>query len=90
MKRLDIHVHCDSTDKAELDILADACRKQNTIAALSGGLRYGGHDFAPNETVVEICKQYPDCFVPLAKLDLWETADPSEVYKYAEMGGKGC
>lgn len=89
MKRLDIHVHCDSTDKAQLDYLADVCRKQNTIAALSGGLRYGGHDFAPNETVVEICKQYPDCFVPLAKLDLWETADPSEVYKYAEMGVKG-
>ena len=52
MKRLDIHVHCDSTDKAELDILADACRKQNTIAALSGGLRYGGHDFAPNEFAI--------------------------------------
>ena len=27
--------------------------------------------------------------VPLAKLDLWETADPAEVYHYAEKGVKG-
>ena len=89
MKYLDMHVHCDSTDKAQLDILAKTARDSETVLALSGGLRYGGHDFAPNETVVEICKQYPDCFVPLAKLDLWETADPAEVYRYAEMGVKG-
>lgn len=84
-----MHVHCDSTRKDELDILAAACRKAETIAALSGGLRYGGHDYAPNEEVVKICRDYPDCFVPLAKLDLWETADPGEVYRYAEMGVKG-
>ncbi len=89
MKYLDFHVHCDSTDPAELDILAKNARDNSTILALSGGLRYGGHDFAPNETVVEICKRYPDCFVPLAKLDLWESADPSEVYRYAEMGVRG-
>ena len=40
-----MHVHCDSTRKDELDILAAACRKAETIAALSGGLRYGGHDY---------------------------------------------
>lgn len=89
MKRLDFHVHCDSNNPVKLDILANACRQHNTIAALSGGLRYGGHDFLPNEEVVEICKRYPDCFLPLAKLDLWETASPDEVYKYAEMGVRG-
>ncbi|MCI5779456.1 MAG: amidohydrolase family protein [Lentisphaeria bacterium] len=89
MKYLDMHVHCDSTDKDQLDILAKTARDGETILALSGGLRYGGHDFAPNETVIEICKRYPDCFIPLAKLDLWETADPNEVYRYAEMGVKG-
>ena len=55
----------------------------------SGGLRYGGHDFLPNDEVIAICRKYPDCFVPLAKLDLWETADPAEVYHYAEKGVKG-
>lgn len=89
MKRLDLHVHCDSNDPGKLDILANECRRHETIIALSGGLRYGGHDYLPNEEVIEICKRYPDCFLPLAKLDLWETASPDEVYKYAEMGVRG-
>jgi predicted TIM-barrel fold metal-dependent hydrolase len=89
MKRLDYHVHFNSTDKAQLDILAKTARENSTILALSGGLRYGGYDFPPNEVVIEHCKQYPDCFLPLAKLDLWETADPAEVYHYAEMGVRG-
>jgi len=89
MKYLDMHVHCNSNDKNLLDILAKTARDSETILALSGGLRYGGHDFLPNEEVVEICKRYPDCFIPLAKLDLWETADPDEVYRYAEMGVRG-
>ena len=89
MKRLDIHCHADSTKKEDLDKLAAAAREHETIVAISGGLRYGGHSYAPNEEVIAFCKDYPDCFVPLAKLDLWKTADPSEVYKYAEMGAKG-
>ncbi|MBO7152365.1 MAG: hypothetical protein J6W67_01050, partial [Lentisphaeria bacterium] len=71
MKYFDFHVHCDSSKKEELDILAKNARESRTICGLSGGLRYGGHDFETNETVLEICKKYPDCFVPLAKLDLW-------------------
>ena len=70
MKYIDMHVHCNSGDKALLDTLAQTARDNETILALSGGLRYGGHDYLPNETVIEICKQYPDCFIPLAKLDL--------------------
>ena len=87
--RLDIHVHCDSNDPQKLQALAETCRERGTIVCLSGGLRYGGHDFLPNDEVIEICKKYPDCFLPLAKLDLWETADPAEVYHYAEKGVKG-
>ena len=34
MKRLDLHVHCDSNDPVKLDILANACRQHNTIAAI--------------------------------------------------------
>ena len=87
--RLDIHVHCDSGNPALLETLAEICRSRNTIICLSGGVRYGGHDFLPNDDVISICKRYPDCFLPLAKLDLWETADPAEVYHYAEKGVKG-
>ena len=89
MTRLDIHVHCNSNDPEKLNILAEQCRREGTIACFSGGLRYGGHDFLPNDEVIEICRRYPDCFVPLAKLDLWETADPAEVYHFAEKGVKG-
>ena len=89
MTRLDIHVHCNSNDPEKLDFLAEQCRREGTIACFSGGLRYGGHDFLPNDEVIAICRRYPDCFVPLAKLDLWETADPAEVYHYAEKGVKG-
>ena len=89
MKRLDFHVHFNSTDRDQIEILAKTAREAETILALSGGLRYGGYDFPPNETVIETCKKYPDCFLPLAKLDLWETADPAEVYHYAEMGVRG-
>ena len=67
---LDIHVHCDSGDPAKLDFLAETCRSRHTVICLSGGLRYGGHDFLPNDEVIAICKRYPDCFLPLAKLDL--------------------
>ena len=89
MTRLDIHVHCNSNDPEKLNLLAEQCRREGTIACFSGGLRYGGHDFLPNDEVIEICRRYPDCFVPLAKLDLWETADPAEVYHFAEKGVKG-
>lgn len=84
-----MHVHCNSNDPAKLDQLAAFCRGRQTIICFSGGLRYGGHDYLPNDEVVEICKRYPDCFLPFAKLDLWETADPAEVYHYAEKGVKG-
>lgn len=89
MKRLDIHVHCDSNDPEKLDIIAAECRRLQTIIAFSGGPGYGGFDYVPNEEVVEICKRYPDCFLPLAKLTLWDTASADEVYKYAEMGVRG-
>ena len=89
MTRLDMHVHCNSNNMNDLTFLAEQCRRMGTMICLSGGLRYGGHDYTPNEEVIEISKKFPDCFIPLAKLDLWETADPDEVYRYVEMGAKG-
>ena len=88
MTRIDMHVHCDSSDPDKLAVLAETCRKLDCYACLSGGLRYGERDFLPNDEVLEICKRYPE-FIPFAKLDLWETADPAEVYRYAEKGAKG-
>ncbi len=87
---LDFHAHCNSDDKDLVKAYVENCEKNETIAALSGGLRYGGHDFVPNEGVIEICRQYPHNLVPLAKIDLWDTApDVSELRRYVDMGVKG-
>ena len=69
MTRLDMHVHCNSTDINDLTFLAEQCRRMGTMICLSGGLRYGGHDYAPNEEVIEICKKFPDCFILLFRAD---------------------
>ena len=87
---LDFHAHCNSDDKELVRAYVETCEKNETIAALSGGLRYGGHDFVPNEGVIEICRQYPHNLVPLAKIDLWDKApDVSELRRYVDMGVKG-
>ena len=86
---IDFHAHFNNGEPEKVRAFVANCEKNNCFSVVSGGLRYGGHDYLPNETVIEICKQYPDCFIPLAKLDLWETADPDEVYRYAEMGVRG-
>lgn len=87
---LDIHAHCNTADPALLRKYAENCKKNETMAALSGGLHYGGHDYVPNEDVVKICKEYSEVFLPLAKIDLTDTPpDPAEVRRYADMGVKG-
>ena len=87
---LDFHAHCNSGDPADVLAYVRNCEKNNTMAALSGGLHYGGHDYLPNEEVVKICRQYPHNLVPLAKIDLWDTPpDPAELHHYADMGVRG-
>jgi len=89
MKRLDFHVHFNSDDIKDIEHLADTCRSMSTYAAMSGGLRYGEHDMCPNEVVLDYCKKYSDCLIPLARFDLWDTVEPDLVYRYAEAGFKG-
>ncbi len=84
-----MHVHFDSTDRAMLDTLAQTARKSSTMLVLSGGPGYGEYDMPPNEDVIKYCREYSDCFMPMAKLTMNETADPAEVYHYAEMGACG-
>ena len=87
---LDFHAHCNSDDPAELRAFVENSEKNNIMTALSGGLHYGGHDYLPNEEVVKICKAYPNNLVPLAKIDLWDSApDVSLIRKYVDMGVKG-
>ena len=89
MKRLDFHCHADTAEPAAWDALAQTCRSINTVVAICGGLRYGECDYLPNDDVLKMCARSPEWLIPLAKLDLWQTADPDEVYRYAEAGFKG-
>lgn len=89
MKRFDIHVHFNLDDPERVAFFVKTCREHKTVAAMSGGLRYGGHDYLPNEQVLAWCRKYPDCLVPMAKLDLWDKADIDQVYRYADAGFKG-
>ncbi|MFA6930504.1 MAG: amidohydrolase family protein [Lentisphaeria bacterium] len=87
---IDMHVHCNSDDPAELRAFVQTCEKNETIAALSGGLHYGGHDYLPNERVLEICREFPHNLVPLAKIDLWDTVpDLWELRRYTDSGVRG-
>ncbi len=89
MKRLDFHVHFNTTDPELIERFVAECRRRSTIAAMSGGPRYGGKDYVPNEQVLAFCRHDSDCLVPLAKLDLWDKADPDQVHRYVEAGFKG-
>lgn len=89
MKRLDFHIHCDAGDPKQIKELLHLCEINETIVCLSGGLRYGGHDYLPNEEVLKICGQAPEWMIPLAKFDLWDQVDPDQVRRYADAGFRG-
>ena len=87
---VDFHIHCNSSDPEQVKQLAETCEKYEVAAALVGGLRYGATDYVPNEQVIQICREYPDLFYPLAKIDLWEAPpNPDEASRLAEAGVRG-
>jgi predicted TIM-barrel fold metal-dependent hydrolase len=87
---LDFHAHCNSSESTLLRKFAETYEAGNAIAVLSGGLRYGAHDYETNEKVITVCREYSGLFVPMARIDLWDTPpDPAQVHYYAELGAKG-
>lgn len=88
--KIDFHAHCDTSDPAKVREFVQTYEARNTIACLVGGSLYGGYDMVPNEEVIKICAQYPDRLIPLAKIDLLDTApDIGQLHYYAEKGVKG-
>ena len=88
MRNLDFHFHCSTDTPEAVTATAHTAKEQNTVICLSGGLHYGGHDYVPNEQVLEICKRNPEWFIPLAKFDLWDGIDADQIYRFKEAGFK--
>ena len=84
--KLDLHVHCNSEDPVLVEQLLMTIREQQTVIALSGGLRYGEHDYAPNEFVLALAQREPQWVIPVARFDLWDQVDVALVDRYADAG----
>ena len=84
---VDFHCHSNSLDPQVIDEFVRVYAEQDMLCCLSGGLRYGAHDYVPNEETLAIAKKYPSQLRALAKIDLWDTEiDTSMIYRYADMG----
>ena len=87
---IDFHCHCNSNDPQVIAEFVRTYEEHGVIGCLSGGSRYGAHDYVPNEETLEIAKKYPAQLRALAKIDLWDSEiDISIIYRYAEMGFSG-
>ena len=89
MKRIDFHVHFDGTDPEKIAGLAELGRHHSCMMAMIGGVNYGGYDFIPNDEVLKWCRKYPDVFIPMAKIDLWDKVYTDEVYRCKDAGFRG-
>ena len=87
---IDFHTHFNSNDIRLIDEYAKVYAEHDMVACLSGGLRYGAHDFPDNDEVLKAVKRYPGRMYALAKIDLWDKpVDVDELYRFAEMGAVG-
>ncbi len=88
--QIDFHAHFDSSDPNKLKAFVANCEKNGCMAAMSGGLHYGDHDMIPNDDVINICRQYSDVLIPMAKFELWDRApDIGELRRLVDRGIRG-
>ncbi len=83
---IDLHVHCDSDDESSVLKLVETCVRNETIAVLSGGRRYGGHDYVDDKKVLALSRKYPQAFLPASRFDLWDSVDPEDVNRLVDAG----
>lgn len=67
---VDVHVHYDIEDGTALKQFAESSGRNGIVSCLIGGERIGAHDYVPNERILQVCKEFPDIFIPFAKVDL--------------------
>lgn len=64
---VDVHVHYDIEDGTALKQFAESSGRNGIVSCLIGGERIGAHDYVPNERILQVCKEFPDIFIPFAK-----------------------
>lgn len=87
---IDFHCHCNSNAPEDIANFVKTYAENDMIGCLSGGLRYGAHDYVPNEETLAIAKKHPNQLRALARIDLWDSPiDTDIIYRYADMGFSG-
>ena len=87
---IDFHTHSNSFSEEDINNFVRVYAENDTLACLSGGSRYGAHDYVPNEDTLAIAKKHPNQLRAFAKIDLWDSEpDTDLIYKYADMGFSG-
>lgn len=87
---IDFHCHCNSNNQEDISNFVRTYAENDMMGCLSGGLRYGAHDYIKNEDTLAIAKKYPNQLRALAKIDLWDSEINTDIiYKYADMGFSG-
>ena len=87
---VDVHVHYDIEDGTALKQFAESSGRNGIVSCLIGGERIGAHDYVPNERILQVCKEYPDIFIPIAKVEVRDTEpDPGKIHEFAEKGFRG-
>lgn len=89
--KIDIHVHCDSPDKADLRNILREAEKNDVALCVMSCSPCGDHDslYPKNDVVAGICRECPERLVPFAWVDLWEQVDAMDVDRLAARGFRG-
>jgi len=89
MTRIDVHTHCDTTDRDQVRAFAGACEgTQTRVCLFSAGPR-SDHPYCTNDQVMALARQYTGLFIPFAFVDLWDTVDAACIDAYKEAGFRG-
>ena len=86
---IDFHAHFNNGEPEKVRAFVANCEKNNCFSVVSGGLRYGSHDYVPNDTVIDYCNEYKDWLIPMVKIDLWDSpVDIGELHRLVDRGAR--
>jgi predicted TIM-barrel fold metal-dependent hydrolase len=88
--RLDIHTHCDNTDKDKTTTFVAICEELETRAVICSAGPRCDHVFPSNDEVLALAKPYREWLLPFAFVDLWDSPlDGNIVEEFLSQGFRG-